>query len=369
MNSAGIDDDIAYLSTMTEKVMENQDRSGLASNKKAKNPRSTRGKKGRPQKEDFSATQIKNAYFPEFSAEIERAVISTINNYFPPLALDGPTGCGKTSTVTRVCKEKKCQLITINASMDLSTDTMLQDRLIALTRRKNKRKTVIFLDELEYARLPRRSFKVKRKSDGKITSMNFLQFLIYNIRKSGVRNNVTVIATMNDGWKLLKNTWFKDLFSVHKVTVPTSYKIRQAYKRKFGLILPKYIPPDLRQANFVARDVRNGLEMPPSYKHRPNSFELFREYIGKSPRERRKEKKPDLRPGVEKWLVANLFAQDMRAAFRSNEKEFYEIIDLLSIADAAKDDDVISVIPARELGFFVKIEHPTTILSRSNTGA
>lgn len=301
---------------------------------------------------------IENAFFPTLTAHIQAEVRKAVLLNMP-IALDGPAGCGKTSSVYRVARDKGWRVFYLNASMDLAGNEELRNRILDMVRTRRQKLTIIFLDELENIQLPRKRYKIKRKGKKEAEMVTYMELLGMYVQRYGRRNKVALVAACNDGWELAaKSTWFTKVFNHYKVRAPAMYKILAAFRDRFGIELPDDAPADLRYAKSLAISMILGIPRPEVYNVQKDSFRLFREFFAAHPSKR---VVPDsMRPGLEHWVVANLFAQGPKSIFYSNEDPFWKIISLLSVADVV-GDDVLKMLPQRQFKRWEQFKHPSTI--------
>ena len=69
---------------------------------------------------------------------------------------------------------------------------------------------------------------------------------------------------------------------------------------------------------------------------------------------------PSLRPGLGQWMLSNLFGQQIDGFISMNEYDAYVSMEILSIADKHRREDILKALPRREI-FWGSVKHPSTI--------
>jgi len=294
-----------------------------------------------PPKSGVTTSSIDEAYFPELTSNLEATVERFIMLHYPALLLDGPPGCGKTHAVQKVCKEGNYNLLEFDTATDLS-DPDIQLEITYQLQRKTSKTTVLFFDNFEYGRIPKGQF---------------LSDLMKDLLIHGKTSNSAIIAATSDAWRFKAFAWLKS-FQTERVRSPTVWQIKKAYM-KLGVKVPNGIPRDLRAVKKILKSIIRGAK-PDIYRPMTDNFAAFTDFMEKSPDER--DHVPKMNPWLPRWIVANLFGQDVNVFLKPHELEFHAMLENISVADyyVPWREKILLCMPSRTARFG-SVKHPSTI--------
>lgn len=297
-------------------------------------------------------------YDPKLTDKCIKAITKSINTKIP-LLLHGPPGTGKTLSVYYVAMKNNYHVIEVNASDDLklkSKKQWLRHQIL----KKRRKMTIILLDELEKS----------------IIDSYLIQLIKIN-EKSSMRTNSVIIGITNNEWQLSSVTKTMKLGKAskkirlnlveafgftEKIYQPYQNSI-QSFLRTRKIAVPKFIKRDLRfMMNCAIGGNRKVANLNQEFL---DSFKTFEKYMSASISER-PDKPPspqELAGSLDKWLLANAFDDSLDSFVKKNQREFFDILEIISLADYHSNDKLYQFLPTMYLRFG-NYKHPSTIMKQ-----